>query len=182
MRKIWARLVYRFIIFTYAAAIGLALAPAYKYRIKDVSLIRRSYISDIKGDLFNSSLAKKHLDKFNEYGHNSIVKYEPNAVAGIPRPIVIEIRKLDQNFYEKFNENRMLAYATPLEEKCTIVIRDDLRTEIQFRDTLIHELLHCFEYLHNERDDKDLMYPEDNSENKLPSIIKYAKEIEERIK
>lgn len=168
--------------FIYSLVLGSFLQPVYKYKITDPTLIKNSYIAEIKADFINTNLVKKHLDIFNEYGHNQIVRYKPEEAFSKPRPITIEVRKLGVDFYEELNKDGILAYASSDESSCKIIIREDLYTEIQFRDTLIHELLHCYEYDHKNWDEKDLMYYEDNENDKLPSIKKYAEDVYERIK
>lgn len=144
-------------------------------------LIRNSYIADIQGDFLDMNLVKKHLDKFNELGHNVVVKYKVSSDMDKPRPITIEVRALGKTFYEELNKYAILAYATSRVDSCTIVLRNDMVTEIQFRNTLIHELLHCYLYDHT-KDKKDLMYYSENNEDLAPSIKKYAEELEQRIK
>lgn len=141
--------------------------------------IRNSYIAEIKGDLLDVELTKKHLDNFNELGHNNILRYE---VTESPRPIYIEIRALGKDFYEEVYKDSILAYAQATDKDCRIILRNDMHTEEEFRNTLIHEFLHCYYYDHSPNE-SDLMYWEENSfVNLEPSIRKYAKELEERLK
>ena len=168
-------------IYTFTTAL-VTFKPWYDYNVVEPLLIKNSYISEIKGDILNTNLVKKHLDIFNEYGHNQIVRYRPEEAVTKPRPIKIEIRKLGEDFYEELNKDSILAYATSVEDSCRIVLREDLVTEIQLRDTLIHELLHCYQYDHKNYDESDLMYYEDNENDKLSSIKFYAEEVYERTK
>lgn len=182
MIRLFTGVVILLVTFIYAFIVGiLVVSPTYKSKVTDIKLIKSSYVKEIKADFINHELAKKHLDKFNEYGHNHIVKFKAEDVEGEPRPITIEIRKLGEDFYEQLNDNKILAYALSQERSCKIVIKDDLVTEDQFRDTLIHEFLHCYEYDHVPLIESDLMYYEDNRLDKLPSIIRYAEEVEKRI-
>lgn len=149
------------------------------YKFYTPYLIRNSYIADIKADLLDRELAKKHLDNFNKMGHNGIVNF---SVTERPRPIRIEIRKLGETFYEHLRGDSILAYTQADENGCLIVMGNDSITEEQFRNTLIHEFLHCYFYDHV-KDSSDVMYWEDNSFVDMePSIRRYAKEVEDRIK
>ena len=158
----------------YVVIVGAFLNPIYNYHVVHPKLIKESYISEIKGDFFQVNLAKKHLDNFNELGHNKIVKFE-----GGTRPITIEIRTLNQGFYEQIRGPEILAYAEYKKDSCKIVMRDTLYTEIQFRNTLFHELLHCYFYDHSP-DQNDLMYYQENLVTE-ENIKKYAEEVERRI-
>lgn len=178
--KFFTELVLLSIVFVYSFMVSLlTFRPYYEYKIIEPNLMRNSYIAEIKGDLLDIELTKKHLDNFNQLGNNKILRYK---VTEHPRPITIEIRALGVDFYEEINKDAILAYAQSDERGCKIVVRNDLVTETQFRNTLIHEFLHCYSYDHV-NDEQDLMYSEDNPDVDMePSIRKYAKEVEERIK
>lgn len=162
---------------TYAAIVGSYAKPAVDYYIKEPRLIRASYVSEITGKSSDKDLVKKYLDIFNSYGHNNIVKYEPQQTS--PRTITIAIRKLNETFYEDLNGAGLMGYALPGTETCRIIIRDDIKTEQQFKLVLLHEFLHCYFYDHS-TDKDDLMYYTENvvSEENIKS---YAREIETRI-
>lgn len=163
---------------TYTTILGSILNPSFRYYIADPVLIKNSYIKEIKGDLLDIELVKKHLDIFNKYGHNAIVKYSTDSK--INRPITIEIRKLDQGAYEQIQGVYILGYANTSETECKIAIWNNIPKEEIFRQTLYHELLHCYFYDHSP-DKKDLMYYKENIVKE--AIIKaYAEELEKRLK
>lgn len=178
MIKNFSILLLLIIELVYFSMLGCAVKPSIDYNLLHPILIRASYIAEIKGDLLNVELTKKYLDKFNKYGHNNIVKYK--APKGIARPITIEIRPFGKDTYEKLQKDIMLGYAISTERSCIIVIKDDLVTEEQFKQVIIHEFLHCYFYDHTDING-DLMYPY-YTPPKDSNIQAYALEVENRIK
>lgn len=168
---LWLSLIYGFII-------GDQIKPYYDYYIAEPKLMRRSYVVSITGDYLDVQLVKKHLDNFNTIGHNRILRFE--KLRTNDRPITIEVRVLGKDFYENLNKDSLLGYTISLEDKCTIVLVNDMPLEQQFRDVIIHEILHCYSYEHT-KDPNDLMYPYNNFNDYSLSIEKYAKELEKRM-
>lgn len=173
MRSQWAaKLVLRFIFIT--NLLPLFLMWYYNNMFAIIKLVTPpfSYVDTIQGNDAEVRLIKNTLQQFNDLTSVDIV---PNNGY---RPIKIVV-------IEDFIDNAFLAGTTVgrahvLYQKCDIQLaRKQLRTEYDFKMTLLHEYLHCFGYEHVDNS-KDLMYKYTNTVSKK-SIDEYAKDLAERI-
>lgn len=129
----------------------------------------KSYIKSINLPTYNT--AKTVLEEFNSMGNNKIVSFREIKDG---RPIeIIEMSELDTKLIPE-----AIGVARPKLSKCTISIRRGLSVN-NFRETLIHEYLHCYGYVHSS-DPKDLMYYSLNPIDKEENIRQYARDMEKR--
>lgn len=128
----------------------------------------RSYINTLKLHTYKEDSVKTILQQFNSMADGGIVKYEGS------RPInIIEMPVVMQFMYPSAVGVALIGYT-----KCDIYIVPNL-DYMTFRETLLHEYLHCFAYEHTE-EPKDLMYyavvPIDKEEN----IKYYARDLKRK--
>ena len=83
---------------------------------------------------------------------------------------------MPDNFLFNISYQGDIGVTYPIYENCIIYLRKDMNS-VTFRETLMHEVTHCFGYPDINTID-DLMYFSANYTNKENSIRKYAKEIE----
>lgn len=125
-----------------------------------------SYIANIKVIGYNKQELLNIIKDFDNLGAEDAIKFS-NDGSVFSRPIFIE---------EKPKLGKLIlgiTYALP--DYAAIYLTPGM-DDVTLRETLIHELLHAYFYLHTD-DVFDIMYPVSNNFNKEESIIKYSKEL-----
>lgn len=131
-------------------------------------VFRTSYIEYINTPTYNNT--RKVLSDFSDMSGGQIVSFDKIQLG---RPITIsEIEYDDDTFAPE-----VLGVAYPSYTKCNIKIRKDLEDSV-FRETLIHEYLHCYGYWHV-LNENDLMNPTLNPVDKEENIRHYARSMKE---
>lgn len=122
----------------------------------------RSYVNTFTLHTYKEDSVKAVLADFNSMADGGIVKYQGN------RPInIIEMPVIMQFMYPSAVGVAIVGYT-----KCDIYIVPELSTT-SFRETLLHEYLHCFGYEHTD-EPKDLMYYAEVPVDKEDNIKYYA--------
>lgn len=105
------------------------------------------------------------LQDFSNLSGTKIVSFED-----IPNGRPIDIAEMEDG-NDEYTPN-MLGVAYSRFDSCSIRLKKDMDPEV-FRETLIHEYLHCYGYMHV-LDEADLMYPTLNLIDKEENIRQYA--------
>lgn len=126
----------------------------------------KTYVKSI--NLPSYPKAKAVLEEFNRLGDNKVVSFD-EIKDGRP----IEITEMDE--YDRMFYSEAVGIATPRLTQCHITIRKGM-SDVEFRETLIHEYLHCYGYMHT-NDEKDLMYAYLVLVNKDENIKQYAQKL-----
>ena len=126
----------------------------------------KTYIQSINTPTYSKT--EDVLLEFNSMGDNLAVKFGEIENG---RPITVE----EMTVLDELMFGEAIGLAIPKLTRCTIKIRKGL-SKLTFRETLIHEYLHCFGYMHVD-DSKDLMYYALNPIDKEENIRQYAKRV-----
>lgn len=153
-------------MFLYSIGLGVALAP-FARNIQGQMIYHRTYIKSIESSYNN--LPKMFLDEFNDMADGGIVKYEEDF-----RPVTIKDQPIEMQIMYPNAIGLTMSYLN----KCDIFIRPGLDIA-SFRETLFHEYLHCFDYMHTQ-DPKDLMYYAEVPVDKEENIKYYAKDLKRK--
>jgi len=128
---------------------------------------RNTYIDVIDTPSYGK-YTKEFLQEFNSFADNKIISF--NKIKG-GRPITI--REMG-GFYESLYPG-VIGVARPRFNSCSILVKKGLDL-IDYRETLLHEYLHCMGYNHVANRD-DLMYYSLNPVDKEENIKQYAKKV-----
>lgn len=166
MHKFMRKIAYSIILFVIMAHLVPLLFMIATPLVRNV-ILSGTYVELIlspkKGDQI-----KKALDKFNNLGYNNAVKYEGR------RPIFI---------YEANLPDGVLGRAMPNLLFCAIEISSKIDDDSVLEDTVMHEMIHCFFYLHSDVPCTLMYYNYDpRCPKQLMELSKeqYAKEIAEK--
>jgi hypothetical protein len=168
LRKLIVRMMLYTALMPYFISLTTLLTKSL-FNLYGIKNFHKSYIATINTPSYKNT--RKVLEEFNALGDNKIVSFSE-----IPdgRPIeIVEITPIDRQISPG-------AVGTTYAKitRCTIKMAQGL-DEIEYRETLLHEYLHCYGYDHVD-DYKDLMYyslfPVDKEEN----IRHYAKEVKKK--
>lgn len=160
-KKLYVELVLLAITFMYSFGLAtLLVEPSLK--VYSYMFYHRSYIQSIDTPSYGK-LTKLYLDEFNAMADGGIVVYTSNT-----RPITIQ----EQPILLQLMYPNAIGLAVPTPTKCNIYIKPGLDAS-SYRETLIHEYLHCFDYQHTS-DRKDLMYYAEVPVDKEDNIKYYA--------
>ena len=111
---------------------------------------------------------KKVLEEFNSFGDNKIISFKK---INNGRPVQIrEMTDLEEQLRPD-----VLGSAWPSTADCNIRMKKK-QDPYEYRETLIHEYLHCFGYNHVPNP-RDIMYFQENYLDKEDSIRQYAKKV-----
>ena len=135
--------------------------------------INGSYIESIDLPTLGNDEAKKVLDGFNAKVGGGIVRYGKGY-----RPI-----RIREGEPINFDPDKVtVGQAMPLPNGCQITLNPKhIYDSKDFREVLLHEYLHCFNYGHNEKDRNDLMYPTTGGNVSEENITHYAKELKKKL-
>lgn len=155
----------------------ILLAPMVSPVIYDklaIYTLPRTYIATIDTPTYTNNRTKAILENFNILGDSKAVKFGP-IDAGRP----ISIYEMDENniLYKLLFPDSIGMTHTYL-DKCIIYLKKG-QNPVTYRETVIHEFLHCMNYKHSPAVN-DVMFKADNKENKEASIKRYAKELESK--
>lgn len=160
-KKLYVELMLLAITFMYSFGLAtLLVEPSLK--VYGYMFYHRSYIQSIDTPSYGN-LTKSYLDEFNDMADGGIVVYTSNT-----RPITIE----EQPILMQLLYPNAIGLTLPGLTKCNIYMRPGL-DRVAYRETLIHEYLHCFNYKHTS-DPKDLMYYAEVLVDKEDNIKYYA--------
>jgi len=129
-----------------------------------------TYIESIDTPSYNNQ-TKKILEEFNSYTDNKVVSF---SKINNGRPIKIQEMKDSDVISDPF----VLGWANVHLSFCLITVKKHLSKE-DYRETLIHEFLHCFNYMHVSNP-QDLMYYQLNYLDKEESIRQYATKVRKK--
>lgn len=169
MKKVYIKTVLYLCLILQSAALGAALGPQI-FDVYSQMFFHRTYVANITTPTYGNKV-KAALEEFNQMADNDIIEFG-TKLNGRP----VEIHEMDSFIEGVFPD--MLGYATPDYKSCKIYLRRDL-DELQLREVVIHEYLHCMGYMHT-HDRKDLMYYSYNPIDKEENIRQYAKEVKRK--
>ena len=153
----------------YFSSIIANILSQYAVNLYEIKNFKYTYIKFIDTPTYPDT--KKVLEEFNAMGDNKIVSFS-EMVNGRP----IEISEM-QEYDVKFDSDAIgIAYFNLT--KCSIKIKKGLPYE-DFRETIIHEYLHCYGY-HHSTDPGDLMYYAINPIDKEQNIKDYAQKVKKK--
>lgn len=105
-----------------------------------------TYVQSVDLPTLNTVEALRIIQEFNYMSGGTAIKY-----SGI-RPIIIKEAPLIDA------EGSILGIAYPGFNQCTITLAySKIKTKEQYRDVLLHELVHCYFYEHSDAGPEDLM-------------------------
>ena len=163
--KLYIQLTLLFITLIYSIALGLVLSEPIIIA-KEYMFYHRSYIENIHTPSYTNT--KEVLLEFDSLADGGIVLFKGT------RPITIQ----EQSIFMQIIYPTAIGLAFSTLNDCRIYIRTGL-DKTTFRETLIHELCHCFGYKHSP-DYKDLMYYSMVAIDKEENIKYYAKDIKNK--
>lgn len=167
LKKLFIRIILYIALLPYAVA-AVMLFSSFLLNIYVKHTFKKTYVQSINTPTYPK--AKDILLEFNSYADGVIVQFE-NVENG--RPIIIqEMSDFDDQIFPS-----VAGIAFPKFTGCVIKLNRELSAK-EFRETLIHEYLHCYGYDHIE-DEKDLMNPSLNYLDKDESIRDYARRLKE---
>lgn len=159
--KLYTKLILLGLAYTYSFIIAsLLIEPS--LNLYGYMFFHRSYIQSIDTPSYGK-LTRLYLDEFNAMADGGIVVYKPNT-----RPITIR----EQSILMQLIYPNAIGLTVSYPSKCDIYMKPGLDAS-SYRETLIHEYLHCFGYLHSP-DRKDLMYYAEVPIDKEDNIKYYA--------
>lgn len=134
-------------------------------------MFKNSYIQQIDMPTYGNEQTKEILQEFNGMADNKIITFDKISFG---RPVYIT--EMTQEIQEI--NAAAIGLTMPRLTECRVYVQKGL-SHADFRETLLHEYLHCLGYDHVE-DPTDLMYfmaiPVDKEEN----IRQYAKKVLEK--
>jgi hypothetical protein len=131
------------------------------------TFFRNSYVRYINTSYYSKEDVLEVLQQFNDMGDGVIVRFGSKG------------RHID--IYENTDlGDRTLGQSLPmLPNRCKIYLKPGMDYST-FRETLIHEFLHCMGYVHEEYDEFDLMYPYLTKIWKEDNIKDYAQKLKRK--
>jgi hypothetical protein len=165
-RLIAIRIVLLIALFPAMLTLSLALRQGI-FEIYGRFYFKYTYIEVIDTPSYGNQ-TKKALEEFNSFGDNKIISFKKIKNG---RPVQI----YEMADFEEELRPEVLGSAWPMFKDCTIRLkkRQDL---IDYRETVLHEYLHCMGYDHVP-DPLDLMYYQLNPVDKEDNIRQYAKKV-----
>lgn len=154
-------------VFIHSITLGIVVSP-FVIQLNGYMFYHRTYIKSIDTPSYGV-LTKTYLNEFNNMADGGIVHYNNNS-----RPVYIE----EQSAMLQILYPNAIGLAFSTLTKCNIYIQPGLEAST-YRETLIHEYLHCFDYPHSP-DPKDLMYYLDVPIDKEENIKYYARDLKRK--
>lgn len=166
-----ARMVLRFIMYTYLLVLLDYSMPFIAHKAI-INKYKKAYIAKFTPvKPYTEEHIEDVLKEYNSYGNNKL--YSFNEISkGYP----IYIHEMPDNFLFNTEYQSDIGVTYPSYTNCIIYLRKGMNS-VTFRETLMHEVTHCYGYPDTNKPN-DLMYYRDNYLNKEISIKNYAKEIE----
>jgi len=159
--KKYTELVLLLIVFLYSFSLATFLIEP-SAKVYGYMFFHRSYIQTIDTPSYGK-LTELVLKDFDNMADGGIVIYKSNT-----RPITIR----EQSILLQLLYPNAIGIANVTPTKCDIYMRPGLDAA-SYRETLIHEYLHCFGYTHTD-DRNDLMYHVEVPVDKEDNIKYYA--------
>lgn len=170
--KILPGIIARIIIYSQLLLIAPFVAPDISNLLLKYT-IPQTYILTIDTPTYSNNATQEILEEFNKLGNYNAVKFGIRGQLGRP----VTIKEMDENsLLYRYVWPTAIGLTNVFLDKCIIYLKKG-QNSITYRETVIHEYLHCMGYQHVTARN-DVMYKADNKENKDASIIKYAKELD----
>lgn len=134
-----------------------------------------TYVSEIKGTPEEVKIVKNSLDFFNNLcNNNRVIKFEkPKGLYS--RPVIITVREFNEGF-----ELNLEGYTRPYLFHPTIDLRSRMDDPKEFKETIIHEMMHVYFIGHSDNY-CDLMYYADTTCISTANIKEYCLYLEKEL-
>jgi hypothetical protein len=166
VKDFFKRLYIDLLIIKYGLIFSLIFNQLY-YDIYSLLYFNKTYVAEINTPSYGT-MTEEVLSEFNMYGKGKIISF---VKINKGRPVYIREMTLEQERQNPYT----LGMTFPWFKECLIYMRSGLDSET-FKDTLLHEYLHCMGYGHT-IDKKDLMYYSLYSIDKTENIKQYARKV-----
>ena len=147
--------------------VGLAIGTILNPILNKYVLFPSTYVKSINTPIHSSFKVRKILEEFNSYGDNRIVNFE----SGI-RPIIIT----ESSIADK-NGNRVVGQAINLPTVCYITLNPNMWDDLELKQVVIHEYIHCYGFDHTKDIEDDIMSPVYISSPREENIRHYARKL-----
>lgn len=150
----------------------VALAPTLEMLAQELYFYPRTYVENIDTPSYGNK-TETILKDFSSLQDDKIIAFTP-----IDYGRTIQIKEMDDSLFYSVLIPDAIGLAEPGLFNCKIYLKKGLSNAI-YRETVIHEYLHCMGYMHV-NDEFDIMYYSVTPFNKERNIRDYARDLRER--